>query len=405
VKRLPSLAVRFLLAAASLGGVAVAVEVAARVLTRGGHQRPHTTRGSFVRFHPLLGWDKPPHASGWLHRPEYSVWLEVNAKGLRGPDRPHEKPAGAHRTLLVGDSYTEGYTVAEDSTVRAVLERELRRNGVAAEVLNGGTMGYSTDQELLFYRLEGRRYSPDLVVVLFCTNDVYYNTTGEQDKPWFELDGGPDRPLVLQGSPVRLPERGPWQRGPEPRPLAGPSWSESVALRLLSERVSHGNPALHHALARLGLMEPVKPEPIPMEMTPLGTLHPEVKKMWAVTRALLRDFKADTEADGARLALFYIPDRYELSERIWELTRAHFDMGHRFSPGRFHEHVQRLCTELGIPMIDAGAAFRAAEGSTAGPAYFLADGHWNERGHSIAAHAIAEHVRRSLTSAPSPRHP
>jgi lysophospholipase L1-like esterase len=389
VKRLPPVVANLLLAAGSLAVGALVVEAAARLLTRGAHLRPHTTRGSFVRFHPLLGWDKPPGIQGWLHRPEYSVRLEVNAKGLRGPDRPYEKPAGVHRTLLVGDSFTEGYTVAEEKTTRAVLEAELRRGGLSAEVVNGGTMGYSTDQELLFYQAEGHRYQPDLVVVMLCTNDIYFNTTGEQGKPWFDLEDGR---LVLQGSPVRPPKRGPWQRGPEARTLSAPGWHESVALRLLAERTASGNPRLHRVLARVGLVEGMKPQPIPMEMTPLGTLHPEVKKMWAVTQAVLAVFKAEVEAAGGRFALFYIPDRYELSEPVWELTQAQYDLGKRFSPHRFHERVVRLSRDLDIALIDPHEAFLAAESKR--PAYFEKDGHWNELGHEIAAKAIAEHVRR-----------
>src|SRR5687767_9168666 len=160
-RRVPAAVANLLLALTSLAVVAGGLEGAARLIVRARQARPHTTRGSFVRYHPELGWDKPPGASGWIHRAEYSVFLEVNAKGLRGPDRPYEKPAGVHRTLLLGDSFTEAYTVDEARSVRAVLESELGRTGYKAEVVNGGIMGYSTDQELLFYRLEGRRYHAD----------------------------------------------------------------------------------------------------------------------------------------------------------------------------------------------------------------------------------------------------
>ena len=381
--RLRRLAGNLAAAALSLAFCGAALEVVARLVVRSREARPHTTRGSFVRFHPLLGWDKPPGASGWLHRPEYSVHLEVNAKGLRGPDRPYEKPPGVHRTLLVGDSFTEGYTVAEEKTTRAVLEAELRRSGVAAEVINGGTLGYSTDQELLFYRMEGHKYQPDLVVVLFCSNDLYFNTTGEQGKPWFELEDGR---LLLQGSPVRA-KKGQWQRGPEPRVTSVASLHGSMALRLLAERAS-SHPRLQGALTFFRIVDRPRTEPIPMEMTPLGTLHPEVRAMWAVTDALLAGFKAEVEAAGGRLAVLYIPDRYHLSPHVWELTRERYGMGKRFSPDRIYTRLKRACEELAIPFVDPFAALRAAEESGRS-GYFPEDGHWNELGHAIAARAIA----------------
>ena len=78
--------------------------------------------------------------------------------------------------LLLGDSITEGYSVEEPYTLRSVLEALLnsRREG-RFEVINGGTAGYSTDQEYLFYRDEGVSYAPRVVVLLFYYNDVLYN--------------------------------------------------------------------------------------------------------------------------------------------------------------------------------------------------------------------------------------
>src|SRR6185295_10032130 len=123
--------------------VLLGVEGAARVVAARQMARPFTTRGSIVRFHPLLGWDHPPNAEAWLHRPEYSVLLKFNSKGLRGPERPYEKPPGTFRTLLLGDSFTDGYTVAEEKSVRAALEGELAARGCARnEVFNAGDIGY-----------------------------------------------------------------------------------------------------------------------------------------------------------------------------------------------------------------------------------------------------------------------
>ncbi len=106
--------------------------------------------------------------------------LQINAHGLRGPDRPYEKPPGVRRVLLLGDSITEGYSVEEPYTLRSVLEALLNSRGEGRfEVINGGTAGYSTDQEYLFYVAEGVRYEPDVVVLLFCYNDLYPSLGGE----------------------------------------------------------------------------------------------------------------------------------------------------------------------------------------------------------------------------------
>lgn len=106
--------------------MAGAMECAARVLVHRWGSQPGAIRDPLLRYHPTLGWDKPPGAEGWIRRPEYNVHLQINARGLRGPDRDYAKPRGVHRTLLLGDSFTEGYTVAEEETVRALDGRGTR---------------------------------------------------------------------------------------------------------------------------------------------------------------------------------------------------------------------------------------------------------------------------------------
>ena len=55
--------------------------------------------------------------------------------------------------------------VDDAHTVTARLEADLGARGCQAEVINGGTVGYSTDQEYLFFRDEGRKYAPDVVIL------------------------------------------------------------------------------------------------------------------------------------------------------------------------------------------------------------------------------------------------
>src|SRR5262245_51142042 len=195
------------------------VELGARLYVRRLAARPVTGHGSITRYHPLLGWDKPPGGDVWLRRPEFETHVVINSHGLRGPDRDYPKPPGVRRVLLLGDSFTEGYHVPEEQTVRALLEGELNRGSCGRwEVINGGTSAYSTDQEYLFFQLEGHRYQPDLVVLLFFFNDLYYNGAAEtvrgEAKPYFDVEG--DR-LVLRNSPVPPPPAGQELRKPEER--------------------------------------------------------------------------------------------------------------------------------------------------------------------------------------------
>ena len=400
--------VRRLLGNLALAGLSAAVclgliEAAARLYARRLESGPHTTRGSIVRYHPTLGWDKPPGESAWLSRPEYQVNLAVNAGGLRGPDRPHGKPLGAHRTLLLGDSFVEGYTVAEEQTVRALLERRLDEDGCGPhQVLNAGVMGYSTDQEYLFFQSEGHLYQPDLVVLFFFYNDLYHNTSPEQGKPYFDLVDGR---LELRNSPVPPPPDGVQVRRPETRVLRLKPWHGSMALRMLSERTA-GSPRLRRALAGWGLVEPDRLQELIPELWPIGTgRRLEVEEMWRRTEAILAALDAEVALSGGRLLLFYVPDHAEVNDAIWEATRRKYGLGRRGSG--FDKVFRRFADaagRLGIPMIAPHRSLRDAE-ERGESGYFAQDGHWNATGHAVAAGEIAGFLRESAWATCAPEQP
>jgi hypothetical protein len=390
--RLRALLPKLALAAISLATVSVALEGVARAWVRHLQGAPGTVRDPLLRFDPRLGWSKPPRAEAVLQRAEYRQVLRINAQGLRGPERPYAKAPGLRRVLLLGDSFAEGYTVAEPDTVAAVLERLLcdppRGDGVPEqgswEVLNGGTHGWSTDQEYLFWRDEGARYRPDDVVLLFYYNDLPGNLSAD-GKPYFDLeDGG----LRLRNSPVARPPEG-QARGDRARPFRLLPWRGSMALRLLSNRTSAGNPELHDALARVGLVEPDESGPPPLDLTPFSAVHrTETDRMWGVTRAILASLQKDVVAAGGRLLVFYVPARFEVNQRAWQLTRRRFGLGPRWKPERVAERLHATCGELGIPLLDPRAELSALEESGRS-AYFPQDGHWTEAGHRAAALLLA----------------
>ncbi len=191
---------RLLLVVISLFLSVAALEGAARTLVWSWTREPGVVRHPFARFDPELGWSKPPNVSGILRRSEYRASLRINSRGLRGPEIPLDKPKGVPRVLLLGDSFTEGYTVEEPASVRGRLERGLASAlSAPVQVINGGTAGWGTDQEVLFYEKAGRAYGPDLVVLLCYYNDLYRD--GDlRIQPWFDLDEAGS--LVLNNSPV-----------------------------------------------------------------------------------------------------------------------------------------------------------------------------------------------------------
>jgi len=54
------------LAVASIVVACAMIEAAARLLARRWASQPGAIRNPMVRYHPTLGWDKPPGAEGWI---------------------------------------------------------------------------------------------------------------------------------------------------------------------------------------------------------------------------------------------------------------------------------------------------------------------------------------------------
>ena len=102
------------------------------------------------------------------------VDVRINSHGLRGREIDYPKPPGAHRVLMLGDSLTFGWGVAERDVTSVRLEALLRRRDPAArwEVINSGVGNYNTRLEVHYLEREGLRYAPDVVVLNYFINDA-----------------------------------------------------------------------------------------------------------------------------------------------------------------------------------------------------------------------------------------
>jgi hypothetical protein len=389
--------VNLTVALASLAACLLLIEAVARLIEwqRVEEVRQvQATRGSAIRFHPVLGWDKAPGVTLQVKRSEFEVVMRTNSHGLRGPERDYACPPGTHRVLVLGDSFAAGYYVNEEQTLAAVLERRLN-DGVCGltQVLNGGTIAYSTDQEYLFYRDEGRRYGAKVVVLMFYYNDLLYNirAAGPQGepKPLFEVQAGQ---LVLRNVPLTPPSDGSSGRVSEDVERI-PPWRGSMALRQLALRTMDSAPRLNRWLAALGLVPPVIETPLP-ELWVYGP-GAEVPAMWRTTTALLRALRDDVAAQGGQLIVLYVPVRFEVNDSVWELTRARYKMGRHWRREKVFERLEAACTELGVPLVDPREPLRAADASSR-PAYYTRDVHWTSVGNELSAIAVEPAVRQAF---------
>ena len=388
----------------------VGLEVAARTL----HWWPDPLFQPDERF----GVFHIPGAEGWwvnIDAPdEFQTYVRINSKGLRDREYPYEKPPGTYRILVLGDSFADALEVPLEDSFQEVLEARLNeRLDRPVEVINGGVWGYGNDQELLFYRLEGRKYRPDLVLLAFQPNsDVLENHRGMETrymgreyKPFFVL--GEDGELELVNFPFRVE--------PEPPPrnllervkrfLAANSRAYPVVGRYVKARLR----GIAGWLQRVGVMDPVPGETvaggIPMGMYLYAEDYPpEWEEAWAVTKAIIAQLRREVEADGAQLAVVVLPDRHlvEGDYLAWALRTYPAMRDREWDLDKPNRIMRAFLEEQGIPYLEMVDEFRQRAEETGRPLYYPRDGHWNVEGHHLAGERIAEWLLdRSLVDNPA----
>jgi hypothetical protein len=366
----------------------VGLEGAARIVRRvEGRGKEAAEVLQYTEYDPILGWRKKAGARAIYRRREYTVEVAVNSQGLRDPERGYAAPKGTLRLLALGDSFVEGYSVPLAQTVSQVLEASLARRGCAAEVVNGGTSGYSTDQELLFYRTEGQLYSPRIVLLFFHYNDIVYNDRQDYygaPKPVFEMGEGR---LCVHRLPVR--ERPPQATAAADAPEvedAGPS----ALLDWVRERMWYGAPAAYDGVARLGIWRRMPRMDTRLELRVYERRRVEpVEDAWAKTAAILDALARDVEARGSRLLVIHVPSRLEVDDRSWRLTRQLYGWDESgWDRARVAARLQQIGEQARFPVLDLTDALRRANDTWGPRPYFTYDGHWTARGHGLAAEGV-----------------
>jgi hypothetical protein len=256
--------------------------------------------------------------------------------------------------------------------------------------LNAGVNGWTTDNQLLFWRHEGARMRPALVLLAFdTTNDVFENQHRlVGNYPWW-----PDKPYARLRDGVLSIENLPLAPLRRTRRIAT-DVGNLLTLRSAAFRILVWSDVVSRRLLYL-------PGPIPpadgVAGTPLDVYrrdYPEVwTEAWRITRGLLLRLRDDVERHGARLAVVVVNAREEVAQARWELmpvlapqlTHVPLD---RDKPDRL---VRRFLARRGIATIPLLEVFR--ERFPAGPPGFYGwNMHWAPAGHAAAAEVIADAI-------------
>jgi lysophospholipase L1-like esterase len=267
--------------------------------------------------------------------PEFTMRFSTNSLGFRGAE-PQHFPSGG--VLFLGDSFTMGYGVSDGREFPALVGEALaRRYGAdGVPVVNAGIGDSGNGRWLHFLTRDAARFAPRAVVLQLCSNDVMDNVR----EGAFRLD--PSGSLV----PSKTQGQASWRRRAQQAVESVPGLTHLHLLGLLRQGRARARPA--------GLPAPA------------GTPEPSAAE--ALTLRLLDE--------ALTLA----------AERQWPAVVLAADLDARFS-----RLVEQELARRGQPLVRVPAKEERPD------LYYGVDGHWNERGHALAARLVmAELVRRGL---------
>lgn len=324
---------------------------------------------SYDLYSPTLGWRVKPNFSQSVEKPGMTTYVvRTNSKGVRSErEIPYERIPGLFRILVLGASQTFGEGVSNGECFSDLLERRLK----GTEWINLAVHGYANDQMLIYLKEEGRKYKPDLILLGFHPSVIYRNTVSFRGyaKPMFVLEEGklklthvpvPSVEELLEKNRLNLIE-----------PDCSGTGNLSYVYRFLRKELDDAYLNRQKYLDSNSFLRSVYPE-VKKIVKKFMPDTPTVKKFrlqgreWLLTQAIFRETNRVAVEEGAKLLLVLYPGSSEA----------------------FEEEVARFAEQEGILFCDISPAFDTIM-KEEGPGYFsLKDGHWNPRGHEIAADAI-----------------
>ena len=329
-------------------------------------------------FDPDLGWSKVPGKVVHRSTPELDVTFEINSMGLRDDEMSTPaKPESTYRILALGDSFVLGYTVARHDLFVDLAEHWWQSEQRRVDVINAGTEGYSTDQEVVWFQEHGVRFQPDLVLIFPYENDIYWNGQTRYTrypKPRFEPDGTLERRTLEE---------------PPPQP-ASTRFALGNLGRFLASKLRGGS-----GFGPDGFQPAGSDVTIHREFAPLLVEEPRfVADALTRTRGALIALQRTCREVGARLLMVPIPSESaihpEEREKFGERPEGmHGLPDELWSPDRPVDSFLGLARGLGIETLDPRPTLRAyAEAGRR--LYFEDEWHWNAEGNRDFAHFLID---------------
>lgn len=360
-------------------------------------------------YDPELASTHLPGARGWWLT-EGRGYVSINGAGMRDREHVIDKPDGAFRIALLGDSYAEAFQVNAEETFWSLAAETLNDKGMktgaggkSVEILNFGVATYSTTQELLQLRRDVWRYQPDLVLLAFTPqNDVWENVKPlarrlhddrAEVKPFFELR---DDGLVLDSS---FRDTAPYRaRSSRYECLKASLVNASYVLQVLKHVKQNG-------FARTGPQEHQPGEMVLEDARRLAGTYvapqePEWELAWQLTERLILELRDDVRDQGAEFGIVVLstclqayPDR-QIRQRFLSEQKID-DLFYT------NDRIVALARREAIRVLDVGRAVQDCADRSQVRLHGFSNtpdglGHYNAAGHRLVAGQLAAWLQEQI---------
>jgi hypothetical protein len=324
----------------------------------------------------LYGWAYPSNHRGKLVNPDTGeIFLfTTNSQGWNDVEHQLKKPSGTVRILFLGDSVTFGGVKFIDLYTHKVESLLKERGFKNVEVISIGIAGWGTDQELEALKVEGIKYSPDIVIYQFSRNDITdilmpceHTAQGDKSltKPFkYEIANGV---LLKKKLAPKIDEFSPLQ-------------NKIKKIMLKSAIIYHLNNLKYRLKIKSTKKHLVKPDYIMDLWNDIDPCHPhfvlaivnesdEIKKGYLLLETLVLEMKNIAEKKGSRFIIFSKDGEEGQHQffKTWKIIQTDkdgFDFiirhGSRYNIDwkRPQKNLVSICRRNNIPLIKPNRSYK-----------------------------------------------
>lgn len=318
------------------------------------------------------------------HKGDPQVRVYTNSEGFVGKE--YAKKSNESRVVALGDSFTAAVGVNTDDNFVSLLERES-----SIPVMNFGVGGQGTVEQLLRYNSVASQWDHDLVLVFFYTNDFENNQFYLPFRSSFRNSQWQDIPLSNANNNLGRKD------------LKYLLLKNSEAIQLIDAKV-RANAFLETLAVKIGLHSAgvmgLPTEGIhPAFFMYQNPTPPNQKEVISFTGDVFKTFKNVVEANGATLAVVYLPEAVSVDTELFEDKKTELPSLRKYqwdfdAPSKA---LNDILSKEGIPFLDLTPYFRdILIQNPSAPLYANQDGHFREEGHALVLREVLPFMQRIL---------